>query len=612
MKPLARRRRFRYILSGVMLLAFVLVFVVRLVDVQVVRAPSLNETAEQIRSVTTTLYGARGDIVDSTGKVLATTVMRYDITLSPKQARATAAAATPGETPEPTAATAEPKTALSNATGDPLAPDANRLGEALGIPGQQVVDLINSSLAADPKSDFAYVKKQVDVPTYEKVRSLSIPWVYTAPHPGRLYPNGAVAGNLIGFVGDDGEAQAGLELGQNACVAGSDGEAHSLRSLADWITIPGTEQVTKEAKPGGTLLTSIDSDLQYEIQRIAAAQVAKVGAQWASVVVMEVKTGRIISVVDVPTVDPNAPGASKSTDRGSRSLTAPFEPGSTMKPITSAILLDTGKATPLTQVVAPGRFIAPGVNFQDSDPHGDLNLTLTGVLVVSSNTGISKLGAAVDDQTRYDYLRKFGFGSSTGTGFPAEEPGDLAGGPENWATQQQTKYASMWGQGITTTAVQMASAFQTLANGGVRVPPSIVDGCKSPDGRVTNKPDKTPTKVISPEAAAQNNNMLEMVYQQGWLHSQWLQPGYRVAAKTGTAQVADGDGGYSSLYFVSNDGYVPADDPRFVVTVALMKPALKNDSGAAAPIFHDVMSLLLQKYRVPPSGTSPAPIATDW
>lgn len=615
MKRLARRTRLRYILSGALVVAFVAVFVVRLVDIQVVRADALNTTAEQIRSVKTTLYGDRGDIVDSTGKVLATTVMRYDITLSPKQARAIAAAAakataTPTATPEPAAAAGSP-TALSNATGDPLATDANRLGEALGLPGQQVIDLINSSLAADPTSDFAYVKKQVDVPTYNQVKALDIPWVYTTPHPGRIYPNGAVAGNLLGFVGDDGQAQAGLELGENACVAGENGEKRSLRSLSDWVTIPGTETVTKPAKPGGTLLTSIDADLQYEIQRIAAAQVAKVGAQWASVVVMEVKTGRVIAVVDVPTVDPNNPGKSAAKDRGSRSFTAPFEPGSTMKPITSSILLDTGKANPLTQVVAPGRFVAPGVNFTDHEAHGDLKLTLTGVLVESSNTGISTLGATVDDQTRYDYLKKFGFGSSTGSGFPAEEPGTLAGGPSNWAKDQQTKYASMWGQGITTTALQMASAYQTLANGGVRIPPSVVDGCKQPDGQVTNKPNKTPTQVISPESAAQNNNMLETVYQQGWLHKQWLQEGYRVAGKTGTAQVADA-GGYSSLYLVSNDGYVPADNPQYVVTVSVMKPALLNTSAAAAPIFHDVMSLLLQKYRVPPSGTTPAPLPMTW
>ncbi|TYL51285.1 penicillin-binding protein 2 [Agromyces mariniharenae] len=587
----------RILLAAVVLVALVGVFVVRLVDLQVVRAAELSEEAEGRRSTSVTVYGSRGDIVDRNGIVLADTVMRYDIAVSPKNANAG-----PITREEP-----DPQDPSKTVPVDvPLEQSAAELGAVIGLTGEQVQQVIADSLAENAQSDFAYVAKLVDTETYERVKELDIPWVVPWEHPSRYYPNGAVAGNLLGFVGSDGDALAGVELSEDECLAGQDGEYSYLHSLEDWVQIPGTEVVHEQAHDGGTLRLTIDSDLQWMVQRIAEAQVQAVGADWATVTVMEAKTGRLLAVADVPTVDPNAPSATDSGNRGSRAFTAPFEPGSTFKALTAASVIDAGKADPVSQIIAPYRYLPPnGANVNDSSFHGDEPLTLTGVLIESSNTGMSQFGERLSDQERYDDMLAFGLGERTEVGFPGEEPGDLHGGPEGW--DNQTKYATMFGQGLTTTAVQIASVYQTIANGGVRMPVRLVDGCG----------DETPaqssgTPVISASAAQQTSAMLERVYLEGWLADKWEIPGYRVAAKTGTAQVPDGNGGYLSGYLVSVSGFAPADDPQFVVSVSIMNPVKMNSSAASAPVFQQVMSQVLKKYRTVPSGAAAPELPATW
>jgi cell division protein FtsI (penicillin-binding protein 3) len=601
MNRISRHPMRRILLSAVVLLALVGVFIVRLVDIQVVRAAELSEQANDVRSRPMTVFGTRGEIVDANGKVLADSVMRYDIVLSPKQA---ANAVVEREVPDPE------HEGQTTETEVPLAQLATELGAVVGLTGDQVQGIITSELAEDPEADYAYVAKLVDTETYEAVKALEIPWVYADDHPSRRYPNGAVAGNLIGWVDEDGNAAAGLELGEDECLASENGEVTSLRSLKDWVEIPGTEVVHKQAHDGGTLQLTIDSDLQWAVQRIAEAQVQATGAQWATVTVMEAKTGRLLAVADVPTVDPNDPASTPEGDRGSRSFTAPFEPGSTFKALTAASVIDHGKADPLSQIIAPYRYLPPnGANVNDSGYHEDERLTLTGVLVESSNTGMSQFGERISDQERYDDMLRFGLGAQSEVGFPAEAPGDLHGVPDEW--DNQTKYATMFGQGLTTTAVQIASVYQTLANGGVRMPVTLVGGCRDENGTVTRTPSEG-TRVVSEQAADQTSQMLERVYLEGWLADEWEIPGYRVAAKTGTAQVPDGNGGYLHGYLVSVSGFAPADDPEFVVSVSIMNPVKMNSSAASAPVFQEVMSQVLKKYRTVPSGAAAPELPATW
>jgi cell division protein FtsI (penicillin-binding protein 3) len=598
----------RIVLAAIMLLALVGVFVVRLVDLQVVRAAELSAEAEGRRSVTVPVYGARGDIVDANGTVLADTVMRYDIALSPKNA-----AAGPITRHEP-----DPVDPGSSKSVDiPLEQTAAELGSVLGLTGEQVQGIVAAALADNPESDFAYVAKLVDTATYEKVKELDIPWVVPYPHPSRTYPNGAVAGNLLGFVqADDGEPLAGLELSEDACLAGRNGEMSWMHSLEDWVQIPGTQVVHEQARDGGTLRLTIDADLQWMVQRIAEAQVQATGADWATVTVMEAKTGRLLAVADVPTIDPNDPTGTAEGNRGSRAFTAPYEPGSTFKSLTAASVIDAGKADALSQIISGYQYLPPnGADITDSFYHEDTPYTLTGVLIDSSNTGMSRFGERLTDQQRYEYMQRFGLGDVTEVGFPGEEPGDLHGGPEAW--DNQTQYATMFGQGLTVTALQMASVYQTIANGGVRMPVQLVDGCAGQAGddavgAADDADGPVGTRVISKDAANQTSAMLERVYLEGWLADEWEIPGYRVAAKTGTAQVPDGNGGYLSGYLVSVSGFAPADDPEFVVSVSIMNPVKMNSSAASAPVFQQVMSQVLKKYRTVPSGAPAPELPATW
>ncbi|TFD47647.1 penicillin-binding protein 2 [Cryobacterium sp. TMT1-2-1] len=584
--------RRRMAVTVVVLFAVVGVFVVRLIDIQVVRADTLSADSLGNRSVEQTVYGSRGNILSSDGDVLAGTVMRYDITISPRNA---------GEFTRTTDAGTVTVT---------VAQAAAEIGAVTGQTGDEILGIISEALAGDKDSDFAYVDRKVDVEVFREVGDLDIPWIYFKKNPSRVYPNGAVAGNVVGFVSSDGEAQAGLEVGENSCLASTNG-VETYEKGADGVRIPGSTVTAEQVVDGGDVVTTIDRDLQWFVQQVLAEQAQATGAAWGTVVVQEVKTGRLLAVADYPSVDPNnVSGTKNPKNRGSRAFTDSFEPGSTFKTLTSASVLDSGKATIKTHVVAPYRYRpGNGANVNDSHRHEDEKLTLTGVMIESSNTGMSKFGELLSDQERYDYMKKFGVGSPTETGFPREDSGILH--PyQKW--DPQTAYATMFGQGLTTTALQVASMYQTIANDGVRMPVTLVAGCRQADDSVRDKPSSTGRQVISAAAAHDTSDVLENVYANSWVASKWEIPGYRVAAKTGTAQMPNGKGGYSRGYLVSVSGFAPADAPQFVVSVSLADPVKMNTSAASAPIFQKVMSQALKKYRAVPSGTPAPELPANW
>lgn len=586
-----RSARRRILATLVVLVLVVGVFVVRLVDIQVVRAETLNADSLGNRSVEQTVYGSRGDILASDGDVLAGTVMRYDITISPRNA---------GEFTRTTDAGTVQVT---------VAQAAAEIGAITGQSGDEILGIIATALDGNARSDFAYVAKKVDVDTFRKVGQLDIPWIYFKKNPSRVYPNGAVGGNLVGFVSSDGEPQAGLETGQDSCLASTNG-VETYEKGADGVRIPGSTVTAKQVVDGGDAVTTIDTDMQWYAQQVLAEQALATGAAWGTVVVQEVKTGKLIAVADYPTVDPNNVSDTDPRNRGSRAFTDSFEPGSTFKSLTAASVLDSGKATLKSRIVAPYRYLPEnGANVNDSHRHDDEKLTMAGVLIESSNTGMAKFGELLSDQERYDYMKKFGVGAATEAGFPREDTGILH--PyRKW--DPQTAYATMFGQGLTTTALQVSSIYQTIANDGVRMPVRLVEGCRQADGTVEDKAPTNGSRVISADAAGDTSDVLEMVYQNSWVASKWEIPGYRVAAKTGTAQMPNGKGGYSRGYLVSVSGFAPADDPQYVVSVSLADPVKMNTSAAPAPVFQKVMSQALKKYRAVPSGTPAPDLPANW
>jgi len=587
----SRSAKRRMLATLVALFAVVAIFVVRLVDIQVVRAETLSADSLGNRSVEEIVYGPRGDILASDGDVLAGSVMRYNITISPRNAKKFTRTTDAGEV-EVTVAQA-----------------AAEIGAVTGQTGDEILAIIADSLEADPDSDFAFVAKKVNVDALRAIKELKVPWIYPRTNPSRVYPNGAVAGNIVGFVSGEGTAQAGLEVGQDACLASTNG-VETYEKGADGVRIPGSTVTVKRVVGGGDVVTTIDTDLQWYAQQVLADQALATGAAWGTVVVQEVKTGNLVAVADYPTVDPNNVSASDPRNRGSRAFTDSFEPGSTFKTLTAASVLDAGKATVRTGVVAPYRYLPDkGGNINDSHRHADEKLTMTGVLIESSNTGMAKFGEMLSDRERYDYMKKFGVGASTEAGFPRETTGILH--PyQNW--EPQTAYATMFGQGLTTTALQVASIYQTIANDGVRMPVRLVEGCRQADGTVENKAPSNGSRVISAGAANDTSDVLEEVYQNSWVAAKWEIPGYRVAAKTGTAQMPNGNGGYSRGYLVSVSGFAPADDPQYVVSVSLADPVKMNTSAASAPVFQKVMSQALKKYRAVPSGTPAPDLPANW
>ena len=574
----SRSTRARVSLAVLLVIVLVGVFVTRLVDIQVVRAGELSEQSQSQRASEIITYGVRGNIVDAGGAVLADSVERYDITASPRNAW-------------------NRDDAMTKVTAE--------LEKIAAITGQHASELLDA-LLAEPESDFAYLSKGVTLEVFDAVAALEIGWVYFELRPARTYPNGQIAGNLIGFIGTDGP-QAGLELSMDSCLASTDGVAVFDRGV-DGVRLPGSLVTTQPAQDGGTLRLTIDRDLQWYVQQRLAQTALDLGATWATAVVMRVSDGALMAVADWPTVDPNNVDDAPRDALGSRAFAVPYEPGSTVKVLTAASVIDAGVANQYSGVVAPYRIeLANGSAIKDWTWHDTWNLTLTGALVESSNTAVAAFTDMLAAQARYDYLRDFGFDERTEVQFGGESAG-LVHPPSEW--DLHTNYAVQFGQGLQVTSVQMASAYQAIANGGVRMPVQLVAGCEWPDGTVTDTPSAEGRRVVSESAAQQTLQMMEKVATESGSAPNLSIPGYRVAVKSGTAEVAE-NGVYTDKVVISYAGMAPADDPEYVVIATAGIPGSMM-SGRIARTFTDIMAMTLTTFRVAPSTTAAPELPLTW
>jgi len=576
------KRRLRW-LSGIVIVMS-LGFTLRLVQFQVVDANTLNDQLLAKLSETRVIPALRGRIIDVNGKVLAKTVFEYDVNAAPD------------------IVTAFERTIDAKSVTVPVEQAAAEIAAILKMQPAEVLLKITGT------SKYSNIKKKVDAGSFRKLQALNVPWLFFDALPHRVYPSGAVAGNLVGFVGTDGSALAGLERTMNACLTGVDG-LETYEKGVDGIKIPASSQVTKEAKNGSDVILTINSDLQYYAQQVMAQYVKSERADWGSAVVVEVKTGRILAAAEAPTVDPNDPGASAAIDRAARVFQVTFEPGSTMKTVTAAIAVDTGAATPASQVKAPQVLrVLNGLTIKDSHDHPTEHLTLTGVLKESSNTGIVQLGGKVPLATRFAYLEKFGMGKKTAVNFEGESGGQF---PNYRSWDGLTDLTSMFGQGLAVTPIQTAFFYQTVANGGIRMPAQLVQGCRDESGTLVQAATQEPVSVISKAAARSTLDMLEKVVEQGGIGRTAAVPGYRIAGKSGTAQTKEG-AGYGTRYAISFIGAAPADAPKYVLAVTIYRPKTVSNSIGATPPFKAIMEQLLRMYRVPPSTTKSKNIPTNW
>jgi cell division protein FtsI (penicillin-binding protein 3) len=579
-----RSPRRRTVIALGVVLAILAVFVVRLVDIQVVNAKeNISDSMAFGLSASQTLTGTRGSIVDSSGQTLAVSSLDYDCQFTPVNVGAVSRLGADGK-----------------AVKVPWEQVADEIATITGKTGDEVRAIVSEALAKDKGSQYALLGRGYTTEQYRKLMELGTDFIACTAVPSRTYPNGAVGGNLLGFTYGDGKL-AGLEQAENQCLAAKNGTLQFQKGK-DGVIIPGTE-VETPAVDGGTVKLTIDLDLQWYLQQLAAQAKQDMGAKFATITVVEVKTGKIKAAAEYPTVDPNnydAPGSYLN----SRIFGGTFEPGSTFKGLTASTLIDAAGQTPTSTAQVPSTVTFPnGAKVRDSFVHPTYDYTLAGVLIDSSNAGASVFSQRVSPTIRYDYFQKFGIGSGSAVGFPGEAKG-VVHPVKNW--DNQMLYDTSYGQGVTTTVPELMEAYDGIINNGVRVPLSLVESCTRSDGTVVTPDQPKATRVVSKKTSADMREIFENVALQASYANLVKIPGYRIGTKTGTGQISNNGHGYKAgVYYTTMIGFAPANDPQYLVAVTLDEPTKITSSTANAPYFQKAMTQVLKTFRVMPSTSQP-------
>ena len=569
------KRRLR---TGLIAIAFVFsLFAGRLVQLQAVNTTDYGAAASSSRLTDYTLTATRGSILDAAGNPLAESVNAVDVVADPAQIKAL--------------------------KQDP-AVYASKLAALLGNPpGSADVAVLRQELSAVP-SQYQLIAKQITPQAWNQVKQLGLSGVYGITDAATVYPQGPLAANVIGYVNGSGKGGAGLEEADNTLLSGKNGSiSYQAASGVEIPTAGINEQVPVS---GSSVVTTIDSRIQWAAQQAISTEVQASNADSGTVVVMDPRSGQVLALATAPSYDEANYSSTDPSLLGDRAVSEVYEPGSVAKVVTMSAVIQQGKATPLTHVVVPAFLPLDGTVFHDDTTHGTEDLTLNGVLAESSNIGTILASNTLGpnrNQILYDYLTRFGIGQPTGLGLPGESPGILAPA-SRWNASQQFTIA--YGQGVSVNAVQATSVFATIADAGVRVTPTIVRGYLDPAGVFTAAPAPARTVVVSAQTAQQVEQMMESVVSGEGTAAAAEIPGYRVAGKTGTANRYDAQcGGYCG-HTASFIGFAPADNPQLVVSVVLQNPrSAANYAGGAiaAPIFKQVMSFSLQDLGIAPDGT---------
>jgi cell division protein FtsI (penicillin-binding protein 3) len=415
----------------------------------------------------------------------------------------------------------------------------------------------------------------------------------------REYPTGTLASSLIGFINHEGVGAAGIESSLNSELSGTNGQ-YMFDNGAGTI-IPGSAKIRTEAKAGTSVRLTVDRDIQWVAQDAISKAVASSKAKSGTVIVMDPKTGAIIAQASAPTFNPAKPIVGNLNVIRNPAVQDVYEPGSTGKVITYAAALEEKKLTANSVYTVPYSMKVAGTKFSDHERHPTQRLTATGALAVSSNTASIKIGQQLGSKTLYRYLTDFGFGKSTGSHLPGESAG-LLRPVSDWSGTSLPTFA--FGQGYSVTSLQATSVFATIANDGVRVTPTVVAGTTDASGNYIPAKDQQSKRVISAETAKEIRTMLESVVSANGTAPTAAIPGYRVAGKTGTAMKFNSDCSCYSGYTASFIGFAPADNPAYVVSVAIQEPQGMHWGGAlGGPVFAKVMKFVLQSKHIAPSTT---------
>ncbi|MBE1161358.1 peptidoglycan D,D-transpeptidase FtsI family protein [Dyella acidiphila] len=555
-KPAARRqgatlstRRRMVLVLGILGLASA-GLMARAFDLQVVRKQFYQDQGDARFLRVVPIAVSRGTIFDRNGEPLAVSTPMVSITAVPSEV-------------------------LENADRIPA------LAQALGT----TPDDLKSYLEQRSDREFAYLRRQMSPDMAQGVLALGVPGVNGQREYKRYYPSGEVTAHVLGFTNIDDHGQEGLELAFDSWLSGKQGAKRVIRDRMGHV-VEDVEQV-RAPQPGQNLTLSIDRRIQFLAYSELKKQLDDVNADSGEMVILDVRTGEILAMVSLPTYNPNAVTGSNGGARRNRALTDVVEPGSTMKPFTLAAGLSSGKYTPTSPMVdtGNGHWMFYGHDIRDDDPNG--MLTPTGVLTKSSNIGAAKISLSLDTQYVYDAYKAFGFGESTGSGFPGESSGFLKVG-KTWRPLEKATMA--FGYGMNVTPLQLATAYATLADDGVMHPPTFIK-----DG------DNPGKQIVSAQIARELVTMLETVTAPGGTATRAQIANYSVAGKTGTAHLAAAGGYAKNNYNSLFAGIVPATDPRLVAVVVINNPKNGYFGGAvSAPVFQRVMDGALRLLDVPP------------
>ena len=454
------------------------------------------------------------------------------------------------------------------------------LATALGMP----LDELSQKLSQKADKEFMYLRRRINPDDAEKVVALKIPGVASQREFRRFYPQGEAMAHVLGFTNIDDRGQEGLELAFDEWLRGKAGAKRVIRNRKGETV---ESDLLRAAEPGKDLTLSIDRRIQFLAFKELRNALIENKAAGGSMVIMDVATGEVLAMVNLPTYNPNSVGGAAPDTRRNRAVTDLVEPGSTMKPLTIASALQSGVVTKDTTVDTNPGYMAIGRYTIKDVPRNNGVLNVTGVITRSSNIGAAKIAAKMPDQVFYDHVHSFGYGSAPHSGFPGESAGVLPR-PARWSGSSKTTMS--YGYGLNVTPLQIATAYSAMGNGGKLIAPTFVKGQRN-EGK----------QIIDENIAKEVVAMMETVVTQGGA-KQAAVLGYHVAGKTGTARKA-GPGGYErGHYNALFAGVVPASNPRFATVIVINDPQAGKYYGGlvSAPVFHNVMEGALRLMDVPP------------
>jgi len=554
-----RRFRRRAVFVGLMLAVVAGMFGWRLASLQLLEPERFVAHGEAQRIKTLRLRAGRGAIVDRNGVDLALSVPGQSMIANPRRVE------------------------------DPVRA-ARALAQVLGADPE----VLERRLSSD--KSFVYLGRQVDLEVAEATLALKISGVYSQEEWERIRPGGDSALSILGRTDIDSIGISGMELAYDGLLSGTDGERRVEMGMRG-ASIPGGEYWEEPAADGRTLALTLDRALQFEAERLLLEGVEAVGAKGGVLVAMRPATGEILATA---TVRRSSDGVVRISSEH-RAATWTYEPGSIMKPLTVSAILDRAVAAPDTVREVPPRLEVHDATFSDSPFHETVDLTLADIIRRSSNVGTILWAQDLGAEALYEQLREFGLGSVTDLDFPGEARGILHP-PGAWSGTSLPTIAI--GQGVSTTPLQMLTAYSALANGGVRPAPTLVLGTRDDDGVFEPRRPGPSLSVLPAAVAAEVVGMMEQVVASG-TGTRAQVPGYRVAGKTGTAWKVLPTGGYGSKgnrsYVASFVGFLPAEAPRLAVIVVVDEPAGGTYSGGrvAAPVFAEFARFAVRQLRIP-------------